>query len=259
MPNIPSLPRVSGQVVDAYALPVSDALVRVIWPRFREELVLADIQCNARGQFSFELDLPSSVPTDARVRVVAERFDRKTSLQAINTLTMSGSARPENDPPLADWRVASTIALPLTDLTELTLRLPSEFKDEYSRLMSRARTSLGGLELGELREDAQHKDVSLLAQMLGTNPDGAMTLIMAARVAQQCFNLCATKRLDAARFVDVFNRHQRTLAALLARISQSARDRVQHPDFDGFGLCACNQRKGQRRGGGRRLGDKLTT
>ena len=36
------------------------------------------------------------------------------------------------------------------------------------------------------------------------------------RIGQQRFDLGATERLDAAGFVDVFNRHQRTFTALLS-------------------------------------------
>ena len=73
------------------------------------------------------------------------------------------------------------------------------------------------------------------------------------RVAQQRLELRAAQRLDAAGLVDVLDRHQRALAALLARIGQRAGHRVQHADLHRLGLGTADERKRDCGRGRRRL------
>ena len=53
------------------------------------------------------------------------------------------------------------------------------------------------------------------------------------RVAEQRFDLGAAERLDPAGRVDLLDRELRADAALLARVGQRARHRMQHADLDG--------------------------
>jgi hypothetical protein len=75
-------------------------------------------------------------------------------------------------------------------------------------------------------------------------------------VAQQGFELGAAQGLDAAGLVDVFQRHHRALAALLAGVGERAGHRMQHAHLDGAGLGPAHQRKGEGGGRGARVGDE---
>jgi len=57
-------------------------------------------------------------------------------------------------------------------------------------------------------------------------------------VAQNRLDLCAVERLDAARGVDLIDRHGRADATLLTRIGQGASDRMQEPKLHPGALCA---------------------
>lgn len=186
MPATPLQPVVTGQVVDSFSRPVSGAVVRVVWPRLRDELLLAEVQTSQRGEFRLELKLPDDVPTDARVHVVALV---PTDASTTDALESSSSSRRQQRPPtLTDDKrglETRTLALPLDELVGLTLRLRSPVADEHSRLMRQARAALGGITFDELREDAKQQDISRLAAMLGTHPEKTMGLVMAARVAER--------------------------------------------------------------------------
>ena len=75
-------------------------------------------------------------------------------------------------------------------------------------------------------------------------------------ITQKRLQSGATQRPDAG-FVDVFNGHQRTFPALLARVGQRPSDWMQHADLDLFGLRATDQRKRQYRRSGGGLRHKL--
>ena len=77
---------------------------------------------------------------------------------------------------------------------------------------------------------------------------GRARLRAGLRIAQHGFDLGAAQRLDATGLVDVFNGHQGAHAALLTRVSQSTRHRVQNTHFDGLGLSPAHQWKGESRG-----------
>ena len=177
-------PVATGQVVDSFSRPVTGALVRVVWPRLRDELVLAEVRTGQRGEFRVELKLPDDVPTDARVHVVALAASTTTT-RPDGPARGSRTRRPAK--PAGDDGVpqARTSALPLDELVGLTLRLTSAQRDEHSRLMTQARASLGGIRFEELRADDKQQDISRLAAMLGTPPEAAMGLVMAARVAER--------------------------------------------------------------------------
>ena len=177
------LPVSYGFVVDAFSHPVPGAIVRVVWPRYRSEVVLGETTTGKRGEFSVELKLPDGVPTDVRVHVVALRRAAASTAKSGKTAA-AGRRKPDAEAGAsADLGMVRTGPLALKELSDLTLRLPSNELDAHSRLMVQARASLGGLELCELREDAQLKDISMLAADLGTVVEGAMGLVMASRVA----------------------------------------------------------------------------
>jgi hypothetical protein len=65
------------------------------------------------------------------------------------------------------------------------------------------------------------------------------------RVAENGFDLRAAQRLDPAGRVDLLDRQQRPEPALLARIRQRARYRMQHAELDRRALCAQQGRRMQ--------------
>lgn len=177
-------PIASGQVVDSFSHPVPGAVVQVVWLRFRDEQVLGETRTGSRGEFSIKLDLPKGVPTNARLHVAAHPGD-KSPTRPGKSIATSQKQRTTKIEAKQDSAVARTPALKLAELTGITLRLPSAIRDQHTRLMTQARASLGGIEFKELREDSQHKDISLLAEMLDTTPESAMALVMAMRVAER--------------------------------------------------------------------------
>ncbi|MCY1377523.1 hypothetical protein D9M69_651020 [compost metagenome] len=88
---------------------------------------------------------------------------------------------------------------------------------------------------------------------------GGARLRARLRVAQHGFDFGASERLDAAGVVDVLNGQHCTQATLLARIGQGARDRVQHTDLDGPGLCPGDQRERECRGRSSGLAHEVAT
>ncbi len=101
---------------------------------------------------------------------------------------------------------------------------------------------------GKGADDGRHAGLVHLLDL------GRAGLRLRLRVAQQRFELQATERLDATGLVDVLDGHERAKAALLARIGQRPRHRMQHADLDGLGLGVSDQRKsgGGGQGGGLR-------
>lgn len=182
MPATVSLPVASGRVVDAFSVPVVGAVVRVVWQRLRSELLLSEARTGKRGEFRLELELPLGFPEGAKVEVLAQRRAKKPAATA-QRARGSRAARTAGEVAMAPS--VRSPALPVGELTDLLLRLPDEASDAHTGLMTRARTLLGGIAIGELREDARTKDISLLAGELGTSADAAMTLVMAARVAER--------------------------------------------------------------------------
>ena len=185
MTTLHGQPIASGQVVDSFFQPVPGAVVQVVWPRFRDEQVLGETRTGSRGEFSIKLDLPEGVPTNARLHVVAHPVDKTRPAKPGKAPVRSQKQRTAKVVIKDGSAIARTAALPLAELTGITLRLPSAIRDEHTRLMTQARASLGGIEFHELKEDSQHNDISQLAGMLGTSPDGAMALVMATRVAER--------------------------------------------------------------------------
>jgi hypothetical protein len=147
--------------------------------------LLGEARTGARGEFSIELKLPDRIPIDARLHVVAQLDGKGQARKPGEATSVSREQSPTVDAAKDQPGLARTPALPLGDLTGLTLRLSSAIRDEYSRLMTQTRASLGGLDIGELREDAKQKDISLLAGLLDTIPEAAMALVMAKRVADR--------------------------------------------------------------------------
>ncbi len=178
MPSNLPLPVATGQVVDTSHRPLFGLVVKVLWPRFRDDRLLGESRSGDRGEFCIELSLPDDMPNDAKVFVVVYRSVPKDGSEQCRT-KLDGSIGD-----VTPWLVR-TAPLPLGELTNLLLRAPSDAKDAHSRLMERARIALGGLDLRELREDGEFSDISLLAKELGTNVDSAMHLVMAARVADR--------------------------------------------------------------------------
>ena len=76
------------------------------------------------------------------------------------------------------------------------------------------------------------------------------------RVAEHRLDLGAAQRLDAAGRIHVLDRERRAEPALLARIGERARDRMQHAELHRSALRAKERRRidqaGGRRGGARR-------
>ena len=175
----------TGQIVDASHRPLSGLVVSVFWPRFRDDRMLGEGRSGDRGEFSIKLSWPDDMPNDARVFVVVYRSIPKTDSASPTPVTEQRKTKPDGSPSdVTPWLIR-TAPLPIGELTDLLLRASSEAKDTHSQLLERARTALGGLDLRELREDADFSDVSLLAEELGTHVDGAMHLVMASRVADR--------------------------------------------------------------------------
>lgn len=185
MTAIQANPTVSGQVIDTFSRPVPGAIIRIFWHRLRDEMLLGEVRAGSRGEFNLKLDLPESVPTDALVHVVAQTSGGKSEKTASRSSRGSDSPQQPSASPEGGHLITRTSGLHLYELGNLTLRMPSEFEDGYSRLMSQIRTSLGGLKMDDLREDSTQKDISKLAEMVGSDPESVMSMLMASRVADR--------------------------------------------------------------------------
>ncbi len=61
----------TGIVLDANGRPISGAVVRVIWPQLRDEVILAETRTGRSGRFAIDVRRPKGISVTARIRLVA--------------------------------------------------------------------------------------------------------------------------------------------------------------------------------------------
>jgi hypothetical protein len=147
---------VHGTVTEARRKELSGAEVIVCWQRMRKRLQLAKGRTSEEGRYQIRYRLPEDVL--GQVLIIVE---------------------------VRSKRLRAPLESPLTPVQpDLQIDLAAEARDssEFATLLRAIKTQLDHIPLLDVVEDAQHHDISFLAQETGKGTEQIMRIVIAARL-----------------------------------------------------------------------------
>lgn len=156
---------VRGQITLSDGSPLADRIVKAFDRDLRSEELLGAATTNKTGSYE--------------IRYTAEQFRRAEKKSADLVVRALGP----NESPLGE----SSILFNAPPEATVNLVISGEYRgpSEYERLLSEITHLLEGIDLAELREDAEHQDITFLSRETGNDPQRVGFLLEAHRLMKK--------------------------------------------------------------------------